>query len=123
MLAHAAGSIFELQRTARLDDGPEEAAAAAERYVRESIAAQNVWWIGGYALGIALPPSWVGHTYLANDGPERCYLRRGYVSNYENVLIDREAGFEASFIDTIVMTEKGLEVLSSVPRELLECAT
>ena len=123
MLAHAAGSIFELQRTPRLDDGPEEAAAAAERYVRGSIAAENVWWIGGYALGIALPPSWVGHTYLANDGPERCYLRRGYVSNYENVLIDREAGFEASFIDTIVMTEKGLEVLSSVPRELLECAT
>jgi Xaa-Pro aminopeptidase len=122
MLDLAAGSVLELQRAARVSDGPEVAADAANRYVRERIAADNVWWVGGYALGIAFPPSWVGHTYLANDGLEKCRLQPGYVSNYENVFVDRVEGFEAGCIDTIVMTEEGLQVLSAMPRGLLPSA-
>ena len=120
ILELAADSVLELQRTARLGEGPESAAAAASGYVRERIPARNIWWVGGYSLGIAMPPSWVGHTYLANDGPQRCRLLPGYVTNYETVFIDREAGFEAACIDTLIMTDAGLEVLSSVPRGLLE---
>jgi Xaa-Pro aminopeptidase len=119
LLALAADSILELQRLARLGEGPETAAAAAERFVRERIAAKHVWWVGGYALGIAMPPNWVGHTYLANDGVERCRWDPGYVSNFENVFIDAEEGFEAGTIDTVLMTDTGLEVLSSIPRVLL----
>jgi Xaa-Pro aminopeptidase len=119
MLALAADSIFELQKRARLGEGPEAAAAAADRFVRERIAAEHIWWVGGYALGIAFAPSWVGHTYLANDGLERCQWEPGYLSNFENVLIDREEGFEAASIDTVLMTDAGLEILSSVPRGLL----
>jgi Xaa-Pro aminopeptidase len=122
MLELAAGSIFELQRAARVGAGPEAAAALADRYVRERVAAENIWWVGGYALGIAFPPSWVGHTYLANDGVEKCRLQPGYVSNYENVFVDRQEGFEAGTIDTILMTEQGLEVLSAMPRGLLPSA-
>jgi Xaa-Pro aminopeptidase len=123
ILALAADSVLELQRLARLGEGPENAAAAADRFVRERIPPENVWWVGGYALGIALAPNWVGHTYLANDGLARCRLDPGYVSNFENVFIDREQGFEAASIDTILMTEMGLEVLSKVPRGLLPSAT
>jgi Xaa-Pro aminopeptidase len=119
MLALVAGSVCELQREARLGEGPEQAAAAAERYVRERIPAEQIWWVGGYSLGLALPPSWVGHTYLANDGLERTTWQEGYVSNYETILLDRDEGFEAATIDTLLMTDKGLEVLSTVPRELL----
>jgi Xaa-Pro aminopeptidase len=122
LLEQAAGSVDELVRAARLGEGPEAAAAAAERYVRERIAPERIWWVGGYALGLALPPSWVGHTYLANDGPQRCLLMPGYVSNFENVFFDEHEGFAADFIETVVMTETGLEVLSRLPRTLIDVA-
>lgn len=122
LLEQTAGSVDELIRAARPGEGPEAAAAAADRYVRERVAPERIWWIGGYALGLALPPSWVGHTYLANDGPQRCLLAPGYVSNFENVLLDEDEGFAASFIETVVMTESGLEVLSRLPRTLIDVA-
>lgn len=122
LLEQAAGSVDELIRAARPGEGPETAAAAAERYVRERIAPERIWWVGGYALGLALPPSWVGHTYLANDGPQRCLLSPGYVSNFENVFFDEHEGFAAAFIETVVMTETGLEVLSRLPRTLIDVA-
>jgi Xaa-Pro aminopeptidase len=120
LLDAAAGSVGELQRLAVLGEGPEIAAAAAERWVYDRVPQEKVWWVGGYSLGIGLPPSWVGHTYLANDGLSKVTWRPGYVSNYETVMVDREGGFEAAAIDTLVMTEDGLDVLSELPRGLLE---
>jgi Xaa-Pro aminopeptidase len=99
--------------------GPEHALAAAERLLRSPVPADEIWWIGGYGLGIAFPPSWVGHTYLANDGPSQVTLRPGYVSNYETILFDREQRFESAAIDTVAVSEKGLQRLSRIPRELL----
>jgi len=52
--------------------------------------------VGGYALGIAMPPNWVGHTYLSNDAFETFTWEPGYVTNYENILFDRDGGFLAS---------------------------
>jgi Xaa-Pro aminopeptidase len=122
LLDAAAGSVGELQRLARIGEGPQAAAAAAERWVLDRVPAENVWWVGGYSLGIGLPPSWVGHTYLANDGLTKVTWQPGYVSNYETVMVDREGGFEAATIDTLLMTADGLDVLSEHPRGLLEVA-
>jgi Xaa-Pro aminopeptidase len=118
-LAAGAESLAVLCREARIGESPAPAMAAAERALRERVPAENVWWVGGYGLGLAFPPSWVGHTYLADDGPRRAALGPGYVSNFETVLYDRIAGFEAAAIDTLVATENGLAPVSRIPRELL----
>lgn len=122
LLELASGSVLEFQRQARVGEEPDAAAAAADRFVRERIASDCIWWVGGYALGISFAPSWVGHTYLANDGVEKCRLLPGYVSNFENVLFDRAEGFEAAYIDTLLVTQERVEILSSIPRGLLLCA-
>jgi Xaa-Pro aminopeptidase len=118
-LRASAESLDELCRTAKVGEGPEIALAAAESLLRSKVPDENIWWIGGYSLGLAFPPSWVGHTYLANDGASRVTLRPGYVSNYETVLYDRVEGFESAAIDTVVVTEDGLSPLSTIPRTLL----
>lgn len=91
---------------------------AAEEYVFSRYPRDRVWWVGGYALGIALPPSWVGHTYLSGDAFEDFTWEPGYVTNYENIVFDRDAGYTASYMETLVMTERGVEVLSRLPRTL-----
>lgn len=104
---------------ARIGESPRDAMAKAEQQLRERVPAENIWWVGGYGFGIAFPPSWVGHTYLADDGPRPTPLDVGYVSNFETILFDRVAGFEAAAIDTIVVTEDGVAPLSTIPRRLI----
>jgi len=119
MLEQADASLAVLKASARLGDDPAIACAAAEAHIREQIAGERIWWIGGYSLGLSFPPSWVGHTYHANDGLDRWSWAPGYLSNFENVLHDEEQGFAAITIDSVLMTDAGLESLSSIPRTLL----
>ena len=90
----------------------------AEEYVFSRFPREQVWWVGGYALGISVPPDWVGHTYLSNDAFEQFTWEPGYVTNYENILFGREGAFTASYMETLLMTEGGIEILSSRPRGL-----
>ena len=69
-------------------------------------------------MGIALPPDWVGHTYLSNDAFEQFTWEPGYVTNYENILYDRDERFTASYMEMLLITETGIEVLSRVDRGL-----
>ncbi len=55
-----------------------------------------------------------GHGSLTAN--RRC--RPSARTNYENVLFDRDAGFTASYMETLLMTESGIEVLSKLPRTL-----
>jgi Xaa-Pro aminopeptidase len=113
-----AASVEEVCRAVRPGDPLDVAQRVAEEYVFSRFPREQVWWVGGYALGIAMAPSWVGHTYLSNDAFEQFTWEPGYVTNYENVLFDRDAGFTASYMETLLMTESGIEVLSRRPRTL-----
>jgi Xaa-Pro aminopeptidase len=113
-----AGSVDAVRAAVRPGDPLDVAQRVAEDYVYSRFPREQVWWVGGYALGIAMPPNWVGHTYLANDAFEEFTWEPGYVTNYENVLFDRDAGFTASYMETLLMTDSGVEPLSKVPRTL-----
>lgn len=119
LLSASAASMEALCAAASRDADPAVAMAAAESALRERVPAEDIWWTGGYALGIAFPPSWVGHTYLANDGPRPVTLRDGYLSNFECVLHDRAQSFEVAAIDTVLVEDGILRPLSSIPREPL----
>ena len=118
ILEQTSGSVEEVKRAVRPGDPLDVAQRVAEEYVFSRFPREQVWWVGGYSLGIAVPPSWVGHTYLSNDAFETFTWEPGYVSNYENVLFDRTRGFTASYMETLLMTKDGIETLSRHPREL-----
>jgi Xaa-Pro aminopeptidase len=111
-------SVLEVQRAVKPGDPLDVAQRIAEDYVYSRFPREQVWWVGGYALGLALPPDWVGHTYLGNDAYETFTWEPGYVTNYENILFDRERRITASYMETLLMTEDGIEILSRVPRGL-----
>lgn len=118
ILEHTARSVDVVQRAVRSGDPLDVAQRAAEEWVFSEVPREQVWWVGGYALGIALPPNWVGHTYLSNDAFEAFTWEPGYVTNYENIVFDRDRGFTASYMETLLMTDRGIETLSQHPREL-----
>ena len=71
-------------------------------------------------MGIAIPPDdWVGHVWLLDS---RTFVDADFVPgtfvNYEIFSTVPEVP-PVGFIDTLLMTENGLEVLSKVGQELL----
>ena len=119
VLEYTRDSVLAVQKAVKRGDPLDVAQRAAEEYVFARYGPENVWWVGGYALGVALPPSWVGHTYLSNDAWEPFTWEPGYVTNYENILFDRDEGFTASYMETLLMTADGIETLSKLPRDLI----
>ncbi|HEY0389547.1 MAG TPA: Xaa-Pro peptidase family protein [Gaiellales bacterium] len=118
ILEQTAGSVEEVIAAVRPGDPLDVAQRVAEDYVFSRFPREQVWWVGGYALGIAMPPNWVGHTYLANDAFERFTWEPGYTTNYENILFDRHGGYTASYMETLLMGPERIEVLSKLPRTL-----
>lgn len=124
LLHRAAGSLDKVLESVKPGDPITNAQAAADEYIDSQELRDYVWWIGGYALGVGIPPDWVGHVYLGQE----TYARRtdieeykflpGMVSNYENLFQLPEERWGGGYIETILMTENGLEVLSKLSRDL-----
>lgn len=116
-------SVELIAERVRAGDPLDVAQRIADDYIFAHFSPDEVWWVGGYSLGIGFPPSWTGHTYLSNDlsaDPyERFTWEPGYVSNYENIVFDRDRQVTASYIETLLMTESGIEILSRIPRTLM----
>lgn len=95
-----------------------------DAYLEAHDIKKYIWWQGGYALGISVPPDWVGsHFADPLTGIEDRPLVPGMVFNYENqfdVWENWRGGSGAAFIETVLVTTEGLEVLSKVSRNLLE---
>ena len=98
--------------------------AIADDYIDRNGLRPYCWYNGGYVLGIAVPPDWVGvhRTHPTPDGPGDRPLAPGMIFNLENqfdVWEDWPGGSGAAYIESFLMTDSGLEVLSSLPRNLV----
>ena len=105
----------ELQREARLGDGPEHRRGRG-RALRARPHPGRADLVGRRVLARPRAPAELGRPHLPRQRrPRADDLAGGYVFNYETILLDRDDGFEAATIDTLLMTEHGLEVLSAAP--------
>ena len=123
LMTKAAGCIDTILSEIKLGDSLSKVDAVAQRYTDQSGIREYVWWVGGYAQEIALPPDWCGNHWLnprfdMGDPP----IQPGMVFNLENqfdVWEDWPGGSGCAYIESLLVTENGLEVLSKLPRTLV----
>jgi hypothetical protein len=78
-------------------------------------------WIGGYEMGIAFPPDWVGNFVFdpaLDTNADRLFEPRTAV-NYENQFFLPDHQGQYFTIESILFEEKGCSMLSDQPFELI----
>ncbi|MBK0417650.1 aminopeptidase P family protein [Leucobacter sp. CSA1] len=71
-------------------------------------------WIGGYEMGIAFPPDWVGEwkfTVVGGEDDDRVF-EAGTVANFESMC-------GIGLLDTFVIEEDSTHLLSKLPHEIM----
>lgn len=118
----AAGSVDKVVAQVRPGDPTMKVQEIADAHIDEMGLRKYVWWIGGYEMGISIPPDWVGPVFYDGGYFDQDFVP-GLVMNYENVFDitqeDWPGGKGGSFIETLLMTENGIEVLSKIPRTMI----
>ncbi len=114
------GAVPVVAETLRPGLPARELLATVERYYREVGLLGDEWWIGGYELGIAFPPDWVGDRFyeLGTDPGEEAFLP-GDVWNYEaNFYLPQGRGL-ALCINTFAVEEDRAAFLQATPPDLM----
>ena len=77
-------------------------------------------WIGGYELGVALPPDWVGPSFwdIDTDHGQRCF-DAGMVGNFESQFFLPCMAGASVLIDTMLFDDDHGELLHQFNRELI----
>lgn len=87
--------------------------------MREWYRNQGLWphrlWLGGYEMGIAFPPDWLGERFyeLEDDGTD-LMLEPGSVVNYEGLFVLPDMAGMTWIIDMILVDETGARLLSEL---------
>jgi Xaa-Pro dipeptidase len=89
-------------------------------FYKEAGILEDHRWIGGYEMGLAFPPDWVGEfVYDPNFDPGDQVFEPGMVVNYESQLyLPRMAGMSL-LIDSIMFTETDAGIMSTFPHDLI----
>lgn len=90
-----------------------------EDYYRSCGLLDDEWWVGGYELGIAFPPDWVGEfLYSMGDGHGDESFADGDVFNFEaNFYLPENAGI-VLVINTAVVDGSSAQLINSYPDAL-----
>ena len=123
LMTKSAGCIDAVLAEAKLGDPMSRVDEIAQAYIDEVGIREYVWWVGGYCQGVALPPDWCNNHWLSPrfGMPDRA-LEPGMFFNLENqfdVWQDWPGGSGAAYVETLMVTENGLEVMSKHPRTLV----
>ena len=123
LMDKAAGCIDAVLESVKPGESMTRVQEVADAYTDAQGLRPHVWLIGGYTLGIAMPPDWVGrHRPKPREDVPIPLLEPGIVFNYENqfdVFEGWPGGTGAAYIETFLVTEDGLELLSKLPRNLV----
>ncbi len=123
LMDKAAGCIDAVLESVKPGESMTRVQEVADAYTDSQGLRPHVWLIGGYTLGIAMPPDWVGrHRPKPREDVPIPLLEPGIVFNYENqfdVFEGWPGGTGAAYIETFLVTEDGLELLSRLPRNLV----
>ncbi len=123
LMDKAAGCIDAVLESVSPGESMTRVQEVADAYTDSQGLRPHVWLIGGYTLGIAMPPDWVGrHRPKPREDVPIPLLEPGIVFNYENqfdVFEGWPGGTGAAYIETFLVTEDGLELLSKLPRNLV----
>ena len=118
--AKSAGSFDVIGSILRPGLSVGELVNAVKDYYVEAGIWENAHWVGGYELGIAFPPDWVGNfVYELSDSDSTDLFEAGTVVNYESQFFGPRLSGLTYLIDTLVFEEDGAYIASAVPRELM----
>ena len=125
LMARSADCMAEIARVLAPGDPFSRVQGVADRFIDDSgIKKDWIWYIGGYALGIAFPPDWVHrHRPVPREDVPDPALVPGVLFNYENqydVFEGWPGGTGVGVIDSFLMTERGLEILTEWPCGLIQ---
>ncbi|MEM7346909.1 MAG: Xaa-Pro peptidase family protein, partial [Chloroflexota bacterium] len=96
---------------------------ALNRLIQAYYHETGIWddrlWIGGYEMGLAFPPDWVGSFVYDPDLPANGHVfRSGTVVNYEsNFYLPQNSG-ASMLVDTIIFGHSQAHLLSKIPYDL-----
>jgi Xaa-Pro aminopeptidase len=116
----AAGAVQVVARALRPGLPVRQLLAVLEEYYRAEGILEELWWVGGYELGISLPPDWVGGWFFDTwTDPGDAVFAAGLVTNLEcNFYLPELAGVTMQ-INTLVFTDESAEVLYGIPPDLI----
>jgi len=120
MVELSAGSAAVLEEVLRPNLPVAELNARVKTYYQEAGIWEDRWWVGGYELGIAFPPDWVGaFTYDPDvDAGEQRFVP-GMVVNYEsNFYLPHGAG-SSMLIHSFAFKEDEAVIMDEFPSELI----
>jgi len=92
---------------------------AANDYYKNEGVLDEAYWIGGYELGIAFPPDWVG-AFIYDDSitaPGETFEPMTVV-NHESVFFAPLKSGLSLTIDTLIFGPRDAKLASTIPREL-----
>jgi Xaa-Pro aminopeptidase len=94
------------------------------KIVRDYYQEVGIWndrrWIGGYEIGIAFPPDWVGvWSYEAEADNNERMICPGTIFNYESQIYLPQGAGLSNVIDTIEVDEQRCKIMSELPPDLI----